>query len=106
MNNQSNATPEPPLDPQVPAPAVISPTRRMYWSVRRELCESRSIYIAPLAAAALTVAGFLISMVHLPDKMRAALALNPMQQHQFIQRPYHFAEFLLMGTTFVVAIFY
>jgi len=78
----------------------------MYWSVRRELWESRSIYIAPLAASTLTVAGFLISLVRLPDKMHAALALNPMQQHALIERPYNFAALLIMGTTFIVAIFY
>ncbi|MDR3799749.1 MAG: ABC transporter permease [Terracidiphilus sp.] len=106
MNPQSNAMPEAPLDSQVPAPAVISATRRMYWSVRRELWESRSIYIAPLAVAALILVGFLISTVHLPDKMRGALALNPMQQHELIQQPYNFAALLIMGTTFIVAVFY
>jgi len=106
MNTHSNAMPEPPFDSQAPAPTVISGTRRLYWSVRRELWESRSIYLAPLAAAAVTVGGFLISTVRLPDKMRAALALNPMQQHELIERPYNFAAFLLMGTTFIVAVFY
>ena len=78
----------------------------MYWSVRRELWESRSIYIAPLAVAALILAGFLISAIHLPDKMRAALALNPMQRHELIEKPYNFAALLIMGTTFIVAVFY
>ena len=68
MNTQSNAMPESPLESQVIAPAVISATRRMYWSVRRELWENRSIYIAPLAVAALILFGFLISMIHLPAK--------------------------------------
>jgi len=48
MNMPSNAMPESPRDTQDRAPAVISAARRMYWSVRRELWESRSIYIAPL----------------------------------------------------------
>jgi ABC-2 type transport system permease protein len=106
MNMPSNAMPESPLDSQVLAPTVISATRRMYWSVQRELWESRSIYIAPLAVAALILAGFLIRTIHLPDKMRAALALNPMQQHEFIEQPYNFAALLIMATTFVVAVFY
>jgi ABC-2 type transport system permease protein len=33
------------------APAIISAARPLYWSVRRELWENRSIYIAPLAVA-------------------------------------------------------
>ncbi len=52
MNTQSNAVPESPLGPQEIAPAVMSPTRPLYWSVRRELWENRSIYIAPLVVAA------------------------------------------------------
>jgi ABC-2 type transport system permease protein len=106
MNTQSNAMPESPLASQAAAPVAISATQRMYWSVRRELWESRSIYIAPLAVAALILAGFLISTIHLADKMRAALALNPMQQHQAIQQPYTFAELLMMGTFLIVAVFY
>jgi len=106
MNTQSNAIPESPLESQVIAPAVISPTRRMYWSVRRELWESRSIYLAPLAVAAIFLFGFLISTIHLPDKMRAALELNPVQQHESIEQPYIFAALLIMATAFIVGVFY
>jgi ABC-2 type transport system permease protein len=106
MNMPANATPESTLDSQVLAPAAISATRRIYWSVRRELWESRAIYIAPLAVAALILVGFLLSTIHLPEKMRAALVLNQMQQHELIAQPYNFAELLIMGTTFIVAVFY
>jgi ABC-2 type transport system permease protein len=106
MNTESNAIPETPFESQAIAPAVIPASRRMYWSVRRELWESRSIYIAPLAVAALILVGFLIGTMHLPDKMRAALALNPMQQRELIEQPYRFAELLIMATTFIVAVFY
>jgi len=106
INTQPTAIPEPKLDSQVNAPAVIPPAQLMYWSVRRELWENRSLYIAPLAAAALFLVGFLISTVRLPEKMRAASALSPMQQLQLIAEPYNFAALLLMGTTLFVAIFY
>jgi ABC-2 type transport system permease protein len=106
MNTESNAIPETPFESQAIAPAVIPASRRMYWSVRRELWESRSIYIAPLAVAALILVGSLIGTIHLPDKMRAALALNPMQQHELIEQPYSFAALLIMATTFIVAVFY
>src|SRR6267143_874527 len=105
MSTQSNAMPES-FDSQKIAPAAMSATRPMYWSVRRELWEYRSIYIAPLAVAALFLFGFLISTIHLPDKMRAALALNPVQQHEFIEQPYTFAALLIMGTAFIVGVFY
>ena len=106
MNTPANAMPESPLASQAAAPAAISATQRMYWSVRRELWESRSIYIAPLAAAGLILVGFLISTIHLAAKMRAALALEPMQQNEAIRQPYNFAELLLMGTFLIVAVFY
>ena len=106
MNTQSNAMPESPLASQTAAPVAISATQRMYWSVRRELWESRSIYIAPLAAAGLILVGFLISTIHLAAKMRAALALDHMQQNEAIRQPYNFAELLLMGTFLIVAVFY
>src|ERR1700694_1172354 len=107
MNTQSNAMPGPQInESQVIAPTAISATRRMYWSVRRELWEYRSIYIAPLAAAAVFLFGFLISTIHLPAKIRAALALNPVQQHELIGQPYSFAAILIMGTAFIVGVFY
>ena len=105
MNIQSNAASESPLESQAMAPAITSPTRPIYWSVRRELWENRSIYIAPLAVAALFLFGFMINLIHLPGRMRAA-ALNPEQQRALIEQPYEFAALLIMGTTFFVAIFY
>ncbi len=82
MNTPSNAVPGSPLESQGTAaqsvaPAAVSATRPMYWSLRRELWENRSIYIAPLAAAAVFLFGFMLSLIGLPHKMRAALALDP-----------------------------
>jgi ABC-2 type transport system permease protein len=106
VNTQSNAIPGSPLESQVIAPAVISTTRPLYWSLRRELWENRSIYFAPLAVAAIILFGFLISTMYLPARMRAAVALDPMQQRELIEQPFNFAALLLMGTTFIVAVFY
>lgn len=106
MNSQSNAIPESRLESQTAATAEISATQRFYWSVRRELWESRWVYIAPLAAAGLFLVGFLVGTIHLPGKMRAALALDPMKQYEAIHQPYAFAELLLMGAMLIVAVFY
>jgi ABC-2 type transport system permease protein len=106
MNTQSNAMPDSSIDSQAISAVAMSQTRPFYWSVRRELWENRSIYIAPLAVAVAFLFGFLISVVHLPDKMRATLALNPMQQREIIERPYNMAALLLMGTYLFVAAFY
>ena len=107
MSTPPNAMPpQSTLNAQPPTPRAIPPAQVFLWSVRRELWEYRSIYIAPLIVAALIIFGFLISTVHLPSKMRAAMALGPMQLQEFIEKPYDFAALLLMGTTFLVAIFY
>jgi ABC-2 type transport system permease protein len=105
MNTQSNAMHQTPLESQVIAPATISAPRRLYWAVRRELWENRSIYLAPLAVAGVFLFGFLISLVHLPAKMRAALALNAAQQHA-LQQPYMMAAGALMLTGMIVGVFY
>jgi ABC-2 type transport system permease protein len=86
--------------------AEISATRRLYWAVRRELWESRSLYIAPLAVAAVFLFGFSLSTLHLARGMRTALALDPMKRQALIEQPYDFAALALMGTTFIVAVFY
>ena len=57
----------------------ISAGRRFYWSVRRELWESRSIYLAPIAVASLVLIGFLMGLPALPARVRLAAALGPDQ---------------------------
>jgi ABC-2 type transport system permease protein len=100
MNTPSNAIPVS-FDSQRIAPAAMSVTRPMYWSIRRELWENRSIYIAPLAVAAVTLFGFLIATIG-----RAMSVTNLAQRRAVLEEPYTFASLLIMGTTFVVAVFY
>ena len=105
MNTQSNVTPES-RGPVAVAPAEIPLTRRVYWALRRELWENRSIYIAPLAVAAVALFGFLVSLFHLPARMRTASSLSPTELHQIVEQPYDLAAALLMGTFLLVAVFY
>ena len=104
MNTHSNAMTETALGSQ--APAVFSATRPMYWSLRRELWENRSLYVAPLAAAAVFLFGFLISLVRLRHRMLELPGLDAEQQHHAIIMPYHMAAALIMGVALVVGIFY
>lgn len=106
MNTPSNVMAESPSRSEEMAPVEISPARRLYWSVRRELWENRSIYLAPPAVAAVFLVGFFIGLIRLPDRMRAALALDPMQQHEAIQQPYVIVALMLMGIALLVAVFY
>ena len=106
MSTQSNAVPNTPLESQAAAPTLLKATQPFYWSVRRELWENRAIYIAPLAVAALFVLGFLLNLAKTMHRMAASLQQSELRQHQLIEQPYHFSETLIMGATFLVAIFY
>jgi ABC-2 type transport system permease protein len=100
MNTQANAIPESPLGSQGTAP-YMAETRPLYWSVRRELWENRYVYVAPLAVAAITLFGFLIATIG-----RALSVSNLSSRRSILQEPYTFAMDVIMGTTFIVGIFY
>lgn len=80
--------------------------RSLYWSVRRELWENRSTYLAPLAVAALFLLGFMIRALTLPSRMRAVSALGAAEQRAAVGQPYVFSAGLIMVTAFIVGIFY
>ena len=105
MNSPSNVMAES-VSRSEAAPVEISPARRMGWSIVRELWENRSIYIAPMAVAAVFLVGFFIGLVRLPDRMRAALALNPVQQRAAIEQPFVMAAIMLMAIQLIVAVVY
>src|SRR5437660_11102373 len=94
------------MTPESNAEAAIPATRRWYWAVRRELWESRSIYLAPLAVAGLILVGFLISTISLPGKIRAASALSFLGQHNVITQPYLAAAAIMLLHTLAVGAFY
>ena len=73
------------------APAIVRATQPFYWSVRRELWEYRSIYIAPLAVAVVTLFGYLIASM-----IRGVALLQP----------FSFAAGVIMMAAFIVSIFY
>jgi ABC-2 type transport system permease protein len=76
------------------------PTRPFYWSVRREVWENRSVYIALLCAAGLGLLAFGVSLRHLPRTLR--LEHEPID----LVMPYAHTSMLLVVAVFVVGIFY
>jgi len=106
MNTQSNAVPDSPLDERVVAPAAMVATRPFYWSVRRELWENRYLYIAPVGVGGLILFARLISLAHLPSRMRTILTLDPMAQRMAIEQHYMMTAGLLMLTAMLVGAFY
>src|SRR5271165_2090342 len=97
MTTQSNAVPDSFPDSEAVAPPLISATRPFYWSVRRELWENRSIYIAPLAVAALALLGYLIASLG-----RALSTSDLAQRRTVLVEPYAFAEDVITVTAFIV----
>src|SRR6201996_7350263 len=104
MNTQTGAVS--PFEAHVTDPVVIPASRRFYWSLRRELWETRSLYLAPLAVAALFLVAFLIGAIRPQGRMHFSIAVNDIQHQAHIADPYTVVAFLLMGTAFVVAVFY
>ncbi len=87
-------------------PAQVSETSRsipkvqqFYWSVRRELWEHRSIYLAPLAVAAITLIGIFIHVFSLP-------ALLAKAKPQLLFASYSAVAVVLMLTSVIVGSFY
>ena len=94
------------FQPQPPATSVPMPTKPFYWSVRRELFEYRSTYLAPLAIGAVILLGFLVVLAHLPKTMQRAMAMEPMAQRHSLAYPFDVAAALIMAAAFIVSIFY
>jgi ABC-2 type transport system permease protein len=87
-------------------PVKITGMRRFYWSLRRELWESRAIYLAPLAIATLILIATLVGAISLAERVRAATALAAAPRHQAIVQPYVYATLVLMAATFLAGVVY
>jgi len=90
-----------------PAATATAPkaTRPLFWSVRRELWENRSLYFAPATVSAVMLIAMVIGVGRIlaahPDLSRHD-APNP----AMLALPYDFAAVAIMLTSFIVAIFY
>jgi ABC-2 type transport system permease protein len=105
MNTQSNAMHEATLSSQAIGPALVSPTRPLYWSVRRELWENRWIYLAPLGVAGVYLVGYLMTLINLAARMRGLSGAGPAYREEILM-PYNIAAAFMMGTYILVTLFY
>ncbi|WP_058186220.1 hypothetical protein [Terracidiphilus gabretensis] len=105
MSTQSNAVNELPMAGRTMAQTSISPGRRLYWSVRREIWENRSIYIAPAAVAGLLIVGLLIAVFR--GALHISADMNMSQgQHSGVVAAYNVASAAIMGVALIVSGFY
>jgi ABC-2 type transport system permease protein len=103
------------IDSREIAPAAGAVTRPMYWSVRRELWENRSLYIALLSVAAAYLAAFVFSLIWFPTRMREFWMphsmsempmLAPADRRISLAMPYTHGAMLMMLIAFIVGFFY
>lgn len=88
-------------------PASSTATRPFYWSIRREIWENRSLYLAPLIVAGVIILGFMFTAISLPQRRRAVLLLDdPARTQAAIELPYSMAAMMIMFTAFLVGVFY
>ncbi len=104
MNIPSNPMPDTPLDDRTTAPGPAP--RPLIWSVRRELWENRSIYVAPLVSATLVPLGLLISRFCPVNPGSTPAVVDPAKQRAALITPYSYAAWLLILTAFIVGVFY
>ena len=104
MNTQSEAMSES-LHERTAASADISANQIFFWSLRRELWENRSLYLAPLAVAAFALIAFSVSSILgiWQAQLRVAENLHALPGPE---QPFDMAAGLLMGTSLIVSLFY
>lgn len=92
MNSSSNAVTGTQAAAQPVAATGMSRTGPFFWSIRRELWESKYIYIAPLGVAAVFFLAFAIAD---PSLRRHPMAI-----------PYELSGALIMGTALLAGLYY
>lgn len=80
--------------------------RTLYWSIRRELWENRSLYLAPLIVATVVLFSFSFTTPRLPRTIGGLAALEPARQAMVVFKPYSLAASMVLFFGFVVGAFY
>ncbi|HEX3429614.1 MAG TPA: hypothetical protein VHT03_01905 [Rhizomicrobium sp.] len=84
-----------------------APHSRPYlWSLKRELWENRSVWMAPLAAAGFVLFGFAISLMRSPHTLKAISKMTPEKLAGIRFAPFGISAGGLILSTIVVGIFY
>jgi len=89
------------------APATAPrPVRPFYWSVRRELWENRSLWIAPAVAGGVAIIALILNAMHLQEGLQALSVLNPEKQRMFVSGIYGGIAFLITMVMNITVFFY
>jgi ABC-2 type transport system permease protein len=107
MNTTSSAM----NDPHAGAPAAMAPNitqaSLLYWSIRRELWENKSVYIAPIAATVVFLLGYLLASSHLGVTMFQVSSGDPdAARGDVFLRALNANASIVMGVSAIVGFFY
>ena len=86
MNTATNTAADRELQAGIAVPAAQP--RPLYWSLRRELWENRSLTVAPVAIAALCFFAFTISTIGMPARRHDTLLLAEAKRRATINEPF------------------
>jgi|JI10StandDraft_1071094.scaffolds.fasta_scaffold147456_3 ABC-2 type transport system permease protein len=93
-------------DATVSVDRKISLLRRFVWSLRRELWEHRSVYLAPMAVTLLILVGAVVTGWYAADVLKNTSGKSHAAVHAAIQLPYGITALLLLITMIVVGVHY
>ena len=80
--------------------------RHLQWSIRRELWETRSLYLAPVALALVMLVGFGVTSYRYSDRMKVIQEMVEAKQVAAAMVPFGFAAAIIVATTWLVTAFY
>ena len=84
----------------------MTATRPVYTSIRREVWENRSIYLAPLIIAGVVLFATLVGTIVTSTKYRKLPNGDPAKRYAMVVRPVGMSPAPIMFTTILVALFY
>ncbi|CAN5402366.1 ABC transporter permease [soil metagenome] len=91
-------------EPAVPA-RRSAPVQPMYWSVRKELWEHRSLYIVPIVTAVLLIVGMAAGSIVMSSMVRNHPEMHTKMRME-MDAPYAFAAMLVLLSGFITSITY
>ena len=92
------------VDPPVGRAPVLNPARPFFWSVKRELWEYRSVYLAPAVVGVVVLLASIVGLSRLPQSVRAALA--GVTHEDIAAESFGFVATAIAITGLIVAMFY
>lgn len=91
----------------MPQTAAQDTWSAFYWAVRRELWEYRSVYMVPMAVAAVYLFAFLVSTIGgVWNRGLTVDVTNPTLHSAKLAEPFGLASGLVMGVTFIIGLYY